>query len=115
VEGIVPLAARCLLLAYIECISAARIFAERNGYIIDPLQEFIGLGAANLATVLGQGYPVAGGLSQSAGARTPLALILAPVTIGLCLLFLTGLLENLPKAVLAALVRVFGSWGKAII
>jgi len=58
---------------------------------------------------LGQGYPVAGGLSQSAvndkaGARTPLALVFASVTLALCLLFLTGLLENLPKAVLAAVV-----------
>jgi sulfate permease, SulP family len=52
---------------------------------------------------------VAGGLSQSAvndkaGARTPLALVFASVTLALCLLFLTGLLENLPKAVLAAVV-----------
>jgi SulP family sulfate permease len=58
---------------------------------------------------LGRGYPVAGGLSQSAvndkaGARTPLALVFASVTLALCLLFLTGLLENLPKAVLAAVV-----------
>jgi MFS superfamily sulfate permease-like transporter len=67
------------------------------------------LGAANLAAALGHGYPVAGGLSQSAvndkaGARTPLALVVASVTLALCLLFLTGLLENLPKAVLAAVV-----------
>jgi MFS superfamily sulfate permease-like transporter len=58
---------------------------------------------------MGHGYPVAGGLSQSAvndnaGARTPLALVFASVTLALCLLFLTGLLENLPKAVLAAVV-----------
>jgi MFS superfamily sulfate permease-like transporter len=58
---------------------------------------------------MGQGFPVAGGLSQSAvndkaGARTPLALVFASVTLALCLLFLTGLLQNLPKAVLAAVV-----------
>jgi MFS superfamily sulfate permease-like transporter len=52
---------------------------------------------------------VAGGLSQSAvndkaGARTPLALVFASITLALCLLFLTGFLENLPKAVLAAIV-----------
>src|SRR6516165_5922851 len=69
----------------------------------------IGIGAANLAAALGHGYPVAGGLSQSAvndkaGARTPLALIFASCTLALCLLFLTGLLANLPKAVLAAVV-----------
>ena len=109
VEGIIPLAAGCLLLAYIEGVSAARNFAAKHGYTLDARQEFLGLGAANLAAALGQGYPVAGGLSQSAvndkaGARTPLALIFASITLALCLLFLTGLLENLPKAVLAAVV-----------
>jgi sulfate permease, SulP family len=107
--GIIPLAAGCLLLAYIESVSAARTFAAKHGYAIDPRQELLGIGAANLATALGHGYPVAGGLSQSAvndkaGARTPLALIFASITLALCLLFLTGLLENLPKAVLAAVV-----------
>jgi sulfate permease, SulP family len=109
VEGIVPLAAGCLLLAYIESVSAARTFAAKHGYGIDPRREFLGLGAANLAASLGHGYPVAGGLSQSAvndkaGARTPLALIFASCALALCLLFLTGLLAHLPKAVLAAVV-----------
>jgi MFS superfamily sulfate permease-like transporter len=109
VEGIFPLAAGCLLLAYIEGVSAARTFAAKHGYALDPRQEFLGVGAANLAAALGHGYPVAGGLSQSAvndkaGARTPLALVFASITLALCLLFLTGLLENLPKAVLAAVV-----------
>ena len=109
VEGIFPLAAGCLLLAYIEGVSAARSFAAKHGYALDPRQEFLGLGAANLAAAVGQSYPVAGGLSQStvndkAGARTPLALVFASITLALCLLFFTGLLENLPKAVLAAVV-----------
>lgn len=109
VEGILPLAGGCLLLAYIEGVSAARAFAAKHRYDLDPRQEFLGLGAANLVAALGQGYPVAGGLSQSAvndkaGARTPLALVFASITLALCLLFLTGLLENLPKAVLAAVV-----------
>jgi len=109
VEGIVPLAGGCLLLAYIEGVSAARTFAAKHGYALNPRQEFLGIGAANLAAALGHGYPVAGGLSQSAvndkaGARTPLALVFASITLALCLLFLTGLLENLPKAVLAAVV-----------
>ena len=108
-EGIFPLAAGCLLLAYIEGVSAGRTFAAKHGYALDPRQELLGIGAANFITALGHGYPVAGGLSQSAvndkaGARTPLALVFASVTLALCLLFLTGLLENLPKAVLAAVV-----------
>jgi len=64
----------------------------------------LGLGAANAAAALGHAYPVAGGLSQTAvnekaGARTPLALVFASITLALCLLFLTDLLENLPKVV----------------
>ena len=111
VEGIVPLAAGCLLLSYIESVSAGRTFAAKHGYNLDPGQELLGIGVANLAAALGHGYPVAGGLSQSAvndkaGARTPLALVFASITLALCLLFLTGFLENLPKAVLAAVVLI---------
>src|SRR5262245_14570827 len=60
VEGIIPLALGCLLLAYIESVSAARAFAAKHGYALEPRQEFLGLGAANLAAALGHGYPVAG-------------------------------------------------------
>src|SRR6185437_10861098 len=109
VEGIVPLAAGCLLLSYIESVSAGRTFAAKHGYDLDPRQELLGIGAANLGAALGHGYPVAGGLSQSAvndkaGAQTPLALVFASMTLALCLLFLTGFLENLPKAVLDAVM-----------
>ena len=95
VDGVIPLAFACLLLAYVESVSAARALAQQNGYEIDPRQELLGLGAANLAAAFFQAYPVAGGLSQSsvndkAGAKTPLALVFASVTIGLCLMFLTG-------------------------
>jgi MFS superfamily sulfate permease-like transporter len=108
-DDLFPLAAGCVLLAYIEGVSAARSFAAKHGYSLDVRQEFLGLGAANLAAALGHGYPVAGGLSQSAvndsaGARTPLALVICSAALGLCLLYFTGLLTNLPKAVLAAIV-----------
>jgi sulfate permease, SulP family len=111
VDGVIPLAFACLLLAYVESVSAARALAQSHGYEIDPRQELLGLGAANLAAAAFQAYPVAGGLSQSsvndkAGAKTPLALVFASVTIGLCLLYLTGLLANLPNVVLAAIVLV---------
>ena len=111
VDGVIPLAFACFLLAYVESVSAARTLAQKHGYDIDPRQELLGLGAANLAAAFGQGYPVAGGLSQSsvndkAGAKTPLALVFASATIALCLLFLTGLLRNLPSVVLAAIVLV---------
>jgi high affinity sulfate transporter 1 len=106
---IAPLAAACLLLSYIESISAARTFAEKHDYPIDVRQELLSLGGANLAVGLGGGYPVAGGLSQTAvnekaGARSPLSLLFASAALALCLMYLTGLLSNLPKAVLAAIV-----------
>jgi high affinity sulfate transporter 1 len=111
VDGVVPLALACFLLAYIEGVSAARSLAQRHGYAIDPRRELLALGAANAATAFGQGYPVAGGLSQStvndqAGARSPLALVFASCAIGGCLLYLTGMLRNLPDVVLAAIVLV---------
>jgi high affinity sulfate transporter 1 len=111
VDGVVPLAFACFLLAYVEGVSAARMLADRQGTRIDARQELLALGAANAAAALGQGYPVAGGLSQSsvndqAGARTPLALVMASLAIGLCLLYLTDLLTNLPEVVLAAIVLV---------
>jgi high affinity sulfate transporter 1 len=108
-QELFPIAAGCLLLAYIEGVSAARSFAAKHGYSIDVRQEFLGFGAANLAVAFGHGYPVAGGLSQSAvndtaGARTPLALLFCSLTLALCLLFFTDLLTNLPRAVLAGVV-----------
>jgi high affinity sulfate transporter 1 len=111
VDGVIPLAFACMLLSYVESVSAARALAQAHGDEIDPRQELLGLGAANLAAGLFQAYPVAGGLSQSsvndkAGAKTPLALVFASITIGLCLMYLTGLLGNLPNVVLAAIVLV---------
>jgi high affinity sulfate transporter 1 len=111
VDGLIPVAFACLLLSYVESVSAGRALAARHRQQIDPRQELLGLGAANLAAALLQYYPAAGGLSQSsvndrAGARTPLSLVFASVTIGVCLMFLTGMLANLPNVVLAAIVLV---------
>ncbi len=111
IEGLLELAFACFLLSYVESIAAARAFALKHHYPVNPRQEFLGLGAANLVAALGHGYPVAGGLSQSAvnekaGARTPLSLIFASCTLVLVLFFLTGMLRNLPDAVLAAIVMV---------
>jgi len=111
IGNILPLAFACFLLAYIESVSAAKTLAQKNGYDIDAGQELLALGVANLATSLGHGYPVSGGLSQSAvneqaGAKTPVSLIVASAAISLCLLFLTGLLKNLPFVILAAIVLV---------
>lgn len=115
VDGVVPLAAACLLLSYVESVSAARALASKHGYEVDVRRELLALGGANLLAALGHSYPVAGGLSQSAvnekaGARSRLSLVVASITLALCLLFLTGLLRDLPKAVLAAIV-LFAVYG----
>jgi high affinity sulfate transporter 1 len=109
IRQLIRLAFACFLLAYIESVSAARTFALKHRDEVDPRQEFLGLGAGNLLAGLWQGFPVAGGLSQSAvnekgGARTPLSLVFAAAVIALVLLFFTGLFQSLPDAVLAAIV-----------
>lgn len=111
IDGVFPLAMACFLLSYIESVSAARTLAQKNGYSIDSRQELLALGLANAAVAFGQGYPVAGGLSQSAvndtaGAKTPLSLVFASATIAFCLLFLTDMLQYLPNVILAAIVLV---------
>jgi len=111
IDGVFPLAMACFLLSYIESVSAARTLAQKKGYFIDSRQELLALGIANAAVAFGQGYPVAGGLSQSAvndtaGAKTPLSLVFASATIAFCLLFLTDMLQYLPNVILAAIVLV---------
>jgi high affinity sulfate transporter 1 len=111
VEPLLELAFACFLLSYVESIAAARTFATLHRYSVDPRQELLALGAANLMSAVGHGYPVAGGLSQSAvnekaGAQSPLALIFASGVLVLALFFLTGLLRNIPVTVLAAIVLV---------
>jgi MFS superfamily sulfate permease-like transporter len=111
VDNLLVPALACFLLSYVESISVVRTFALKHRYPVSADQELLALGVANLAAGVGQGYPLAGGMSQSAvnekaGARTPLALIFASVAIGVVLLFLTGLMRSLPEPVLAAVVLI---------
>ena len=108
-RALVPLAFACFLLMYVESIAAGRTFALKHKYRLDPRQELLGLGLANAAACFGQGFVVAGGLSQSAvnekaGAKTPLALPLASLALVAVLLFLTAPLALLPQALLGAIV-----------
>ena len=111
IQSVGYLAFACFLLAYVESVSAAKALAYKNGYEINAHQELLAIGLANLATSVGGGYPVSGGLSQSAvndeaGAKTPMSLVVASVCIGIVLMFLTGLLKNLPAVILAAIVFI---------
>ena len=106
---LLPLAMACFLLAAVETAAIGRMFAQKHGYRLDSNQEFLALAAANLASGLGRGYPVSGGMSQSlvnesAGARTPLSGLVAAVIILVVVLFFSGLLRDLPQPVLAAIV-----------
>jgi MFS superfamily sulfate permease-like transporter len=106
---VVDLAFACFVLGYIETVSAARSLAIDHKYEIDVRQELISMGAANISVSLFGGYPVAGGLSQSAvndkaGAKSPLSIIICSLVLILLLLFFTGLLKNLPKVLLSAIV-----------
>lgn len=108
-DGLLGLALACFLLSYIESISVGRTFGLKHRYPVDPNQELLAVGAANFAAGVASGYPLAGGMSQSAvnekaGACSPLALVFASAAIGVVLLFLTGLMSSLPQPVLAAVV-----------
>jgi high affinity sulfate transporter 1 len=98
-----------MLVGFAEGLGAAKTYAARNGYQIEPNQELVGLGLANLAAGFSSGMVVNGSLSKtavngSAGARTQVSgLCVAALTV-LTLLFLTGLFQDLPEATLAAVV-----------
>ena len=65
-EGMAALGLGCMLLAYIEGVAAARAFAAKHRETIDTRRELLGLGIANIAVAVFGGFPVAGGLSQTA-------------------------------------------------
>lgn len=106
---LVSAAVGILLIAFAEGLAAAKAYAVRDGYDIDPNQELIALGAANLGSGLGAGMVVNGSLSKTAvngaaGARSQLSGVTVAALVVVTLLFLTGLFENLPEATLAAVV-----------
>ncbi len=99
------------VIGFVESVSVAQTLAAKRRQRIDPNQELIALGAANLAAGTSQGFPVTGGFSRSvvnfdAGAETPAAGIYTAAGIALATLLLTPLLAYLPKATLAATIIV---------
>ncbi|RKQ49295.1 SulP family sulfate permease [Roseivirga pacifica] len=112
IEKLLPLSLTIAVVAFMEAFSVAKaIEAKRRDYKVNPNQELIALGAANIVGSLFQSYPVTGGFSRSAvnnqaGANTPLASIISAVLVALTLLFLTPLFYHLPHAILAAIIMV---------
>lgn len=114
ISALIPVALACFVLAYGEAISVARSFAQKYDYEINPEQELMALGAANIATGMAHGFPVAGGMSQTAvndmgGATSPVALIVTSGAIALTLLFFASFFHNLPEPVLGAIVLMAAS------
>jgi SulP family sulfate permease len=111
VMQLLPAALLLALIGFVESVSVAQTLAAKRRQRIDPDQELVGLGAANLAASVSGGYPVTGGLARSvvnfdAGAQTPMAGVLTALGIALTALFLTPAFHYLPQAVLAATIIV---------
>ena len=99
------------VMCFVESISVAQTLATKKRQRIDPDQELIGLGAANLGAAFTGGFPVTGGFSRSvvnfdAGSETPAAGIFTAIGLAVAALALTPLVYYLPNATLAATIIV---------
>jgi len=97
------------LVAFADTSVLSRTYAARLGDHVDPNQEMVGLGAANLATGFFHGFPISSSSSrtpvaEAAGARTQLTGVVGALSIALLLLLAPNLLQSLPNAALAAVV-----------
>lgn len=97
------------LVSFADTSVLSRAYAGRTGAHVDPNQEIVGLGAANLAAGFFQGFPVSSSASRTpvaerAGARTQMANVFGALTVALLLLAAPNLLQHLPAASLAAVV-----------
>lgn len=97
------------LVSFADMSVLSRTFALRDGYENDTNHEIIALGAANVATGLFQGFPISSSASRTTvaeaiGARTQITGIVGAVCIAFLLIFMPGLLQNMPASVLAAVV-----------
>jgi high affinity sulfate transporter 1 len=97
------------LISFADTSVLSRTYAVRTASFVDPNQEMVGLGAANLAAGLFQGFPISASASrtpvaEAAGARTQLTSVVGALAVGAMLLGAPDLLRNLPVAALAAVV-----------
>lgn len=106
-----PFAAIISLLGFMEAISIAKAMAAKTGQRLDPNQELIGQGLANILGSFGQSYPVSGSFSRSAvnlqaGAVSGLSSVFTSLMVVIVLMFFTPLLYHLPQSVLAAVIMM---------
>jgi high affinity sulfate transporter 1 len=97
------------LLVIGDSISTSSAFAARKGYEVDGNQELVGIGSANLLVGLFQGFPISTSSSRTAvaeqsGAKTQLTGVVAALSVLAMLLFVPGLVRNMPQSALAAIV-----------
>ena len=106
---LLPMAVIISLLGFMEAIAIAKAIAAKTGQRLDPNQELIGQGLANMSGALTSSFAVSGSFSRSAvnlqaGGVTGLSSVVTSLVVVLTLLFLTPLLYHLPQAVLAAVI-----------
>ena len=106
-----PYAAIISLLGFMEAISIAKAIASKTGQRIDPNQELIGQGLANILGSISKSYPSSGSFSRSAvnlqaGAATGMASVFTSLAVVVALMFFTPLLYHLPQSVLAAVIMM---------
>jgi high affinity sulfate transporter 1 len=97
------------MVAFADTSVLSRTYAAKTGSRVDPNQEMVGLGAANLAAGLFQGFPISSSSSrtpvaEASGSKTQLTGVVGAVSVALLLLTAPNLLENLPTSALAAVV-----------
>lgn len=97
------------MVAFADTSVLSRTFAARTGAAVDPNQEMIGLGAANLAAGLFQGFPISSSSSrtpvaEAAGSQTQLTGVVGAIAVALLLVLAPNLLQHLPSSALAAVV-----------
>jgi len=97
------------LISFADTSVLSRAYAARTGTYVDPNQEMVGLGAANLAAGLFQGFPISSSASrtpvaESAGAKTQITGVIGALSVALLLVAAPGLLQYLPGTALAAVV-----------
>jgi high affinity sulfate transporter 1 len=115
VVDMVPGALAIVVVAFAQSLAIAKTYARKDGGTVDPDGELVAYGAGAVGAGVLQGYPPAGSLSKTAaayeaGGRTPLGFLMTAVLVVFTTLFIAGVFEQLPEAVLGAIV-IHAVWG----
>jgi len=110
-KALLPSASFIAIIAYVESVAIAKVTANLRNQTINPNQELVALGAANLASAFSGGMSVAGGFSRtmvnfSAGARTQVSMLIAVLLLSCVVLFFNDQFTYIPKSTLAVIIIV---------